>query len=518
MSQSAQVEMTVGISDLPCGVLLLDATARIIHANECALGMLRQSFATLVGRPLNSVPGFEQSQVSSGTWIATLPASTTHPHPVSIQVVYSVQPAGSAIALLQDWSERQLLNDAIATVAADSGAKGEAFYRQLVQKLAEALDVRFAFIGLLHDDDPNLVTTHTFWMGGEFVDNCTYHLRGTPCEGVMDCRTCLYPDRVAERFPEDAMLADLGIQSYLGMPMFDANGKPFGLMAIMDVKPIPPSPEWKSLLHIFSTRAAAELLREQAETRQRRINEELEHRVALRTRELSEANQELEAFSYSVSHDLRAPLRHIGGYAEFIREIPDVGKHEEVIKLTGKLTDIARNMERLIDDLLTFAHAAKSELHLEKVSLDEVLAAILKEIEPEWQGRNIKWQTMPMGTVLADHALLKLALLNLIRNAVKYTRTREAAVIEIGVSRTQDSCSIHIRDNGVGFDPKYADKLFGVFQRLHSTRDFEGTGIGLANVKRIVERHGGQVGAESEPDKGAHFYIVLPAENAGVAT
>jgi light-regulated signal transduction histidine kinase (bacteriophytochrome) len=243
----------------------------------------------------------------------------------------------------------------------------------------------------------------------------------------------------------------------------------------------------------------------------------LEQRVAERTAQLQSANKELEAFCYSVSHDLRAPLRHIAGFAELLGAAAG-GVNESGKRYVQKITQAATRMGQLIDDLLVFSRIGRTEMQTVTVDLGDLLAEVLKEAQPDLKGRQIDWQIGPLPTVRGDPSTLRLALANLVSNAVKYTGTRERPRIEIGVGQDTDrELVIFVRDNGVGFDMQYASKLFGVFQRLHRAEEFEGTGIGLANVRRIIDRHGGRTWAEGESGRGAAFYFSLPKDREAAA-
>ena len=229
---------------------------------------------------------------------------------------------------------------------------------------------------------------------------------------------------------------------------------------------------------------------------------------------LKAANQELEAFSYSVSHDLRAPLRNIGGFVELLRRRSEAALDADARHYVGIISGEAARLGRLIDDLLAFSRIGRAELKAERVDLAQLFEACRAERAAETAGRRIEWFAGPMPAVNADPTLMRLVIANLVDNAVKFTSKREQARIEFGCVVAAEGAVervFFVKDNGAGFNPLYSGKLFQVFQRLHSQRDFEGTGIGLANVKRIVVRHGGRVWAEGAVDGGAAFYFTLPA-------
>jgi signal transduction histidine kinase len=241
------------------------------------------------------------------------------------------------------------------------------------------------------------------------------------------------------------------------------------------------------------------------------LNQQLESRVAQRTAALDAANKELEAFSFSVSHDLQAPLHRINGFVRLLKDSVSSQLDEEALGMLAHVVEASAQMSQLIDALLAFARASRTEMHFGEVDLDILTDKAIADLGIESAGRIIDWRRSPLPKVNGDAILLHQVLVNLLSNAVKYTRTRERAVIEIGTcKRRYDEIVIFVRDNGVGFDPRYAGKLFGVFQRMHRADEFEGTGIGLANAQRIVTRHGGSIWSHAALGSGATFYFSLP--------
>jgi PAS domain S-box-containing protein len=247
--------------------------------------------------------------------------------------------------------------------------------------------------------------------------------------------------------------------------------------------------------------------RKRTEEAIRKLNEDLEKRTV----ELASINKELEAFAYSISHDLRAPLRHMAGYAELLQKHAASILDEKSRRYMTMILEAAKRMGDLIDDLLAFSRIGRAETQKTIVSLEQLVKEALSEVQQETDGRKIDWRIGALPNLYGDRSMLRLALVNLVSNAVKFSRKRPQAEIEIGCTDgKQEEIVVFIKDNGVGFDMKYVNKLFGVFQRLHRTEEFEGTGIGLATVQRIIHRHGGRIWAEGLVDKGATFYFSVP--------
>ena len=253
----------------------------------------------------------------------------------------------------------------------------------------------------------------------------------------------------------------------------------------------------------------------QVEVEQRKHREEeirqLNQELASRAAELETSNKELEAFAYSVSHDLRAPLRHVAGYSELLQKQAHSLLDDKSRRYIRTIIESSKRMGDLIDDLLAFSRIGRAETKKTRVKLEELVKEVVMEIGAEAKGRDISWKIAPLPICYADRSMLRLVMVNLVSNAVKFTRMRTQAEIGIGCANdSEDEVEVFVRDNGAGFDMQYANKLFGVFQRLHLPEQFEGTGIGLATVRRIIHRHGGSVRAEGAVDQGATFYVSLP--------
>ena len=284
-------------------------------------------------------------------------------------------------------------------------------------------------------------------------------------------------------------------------------GEAIGVFAIGQYEPHPWTPADRALLEGVTRSLQLALDRAASLGELRRTSQD----TARSNAALQAANEELEAFAYSVSHDLRAPVRHIAGFTDLLRRsLGDLEAQPKAARYLNIIAESAAQMNALIDAMLVLSRVTRQEVHLTDVDLNAVTAAARATLAPELEGRRVTIQVAPLPTVRADTALIRQVLTNLLSNAVKYSATRSDALVRVWAETTEQTWTVFVQDNGVGFDPAYAHKLFGVFQRLHRAEDFSGTGVGLANVRRIVQRHGGSVHASSDPGQGATFSFSLP--------
>jgi PAS domain S-box-containing protein len=541
-------------------------------------------------------------------------------------------------AIVRDISERKRAEESIKNIAAGVSAQsGQAFYQNMVKSLAKMFKADYAFIGLLDENNPKLVNTLAVCAHGVIADNMSYSLTNTPCDEVVGETTCCYPRDVQQCFPNDTLLIDMGVDSYIGSPLFDSQNKPIGLIVVLDSNPMQQNPQLTETLEIFAARASAEI--ERAKTLQslkntqqklalhfqqtplgviewdtdfrvtdwnpaaekifgyskqealgktameliipderllqvenvwqallqnkggsrstnanitrdgnnitcewyntplvaengevigvaslvsditERINaetelavhrEHLEELVELRTTELTNINKELESFSYSVSHDLRAPLRHIDGFSQLLQEDYAEKLGQEGHNQIERIRTSTRRMGELIDDLLMLSRVSRGTVDREPLNLSSMAQDIFKKLQHYDTDRKVSINIQEKMHTTADYRLVHVLLENLIHNAWKYTSKIDHAQINFNASENKSGNTVFcLRDNGAGFDMKYAEKLFSAFKRLHSDQEFEGTGIGLATVQRIINRHAGSVWAEAEAGKGAAFYFTL---------
>lgn len=414
-----------------------------------------------------------------------------------------------------DISEQKQVQDVMEALArASSSDDPDAFLQVCVRNLARAYNARFAFVGLLQPSRQDVLTL-AVWAGEAYAPNFEYSLEGTPCKDVLDLKKELIPRDASRLYPDDAMLVQMGIDSYFGTPLIASDGTMMGLLSVMDTRPMALTRWTAPILGVFAARVAIELERKAALDSLHALNASLEQRVQARTLALEDANRELEAFAYSVSHDLRAPLRAIDGFTLALLE--DYGDRLDATA-QGYLQRVragTRNMAALIEDLLRLSRISQAPLQPAAVDLGAAAQEIAGRLRQQAPGRNVRLDIAAGLRVQGDPGLLRILLGNLFDNAWKYTGPVDAAHIVFDAIRQDGETVYRVRDNGVGFDMKLADKLFGAFQRMHRQDEFEGHGIGLATVRRIVHRHGGRIWAHAEPGRGATFHFTLGSAPPG---
>ncbi|WP_392536040.1 AAA family ATPase [Nostoc sp. C117] len=459
--------------------------------------------------------------IRDGTWVGetALLSSDGREIPVSQMIVAHKSTDGSLeylSTIMRDISEAKRkeveLKRAETTlqnlVSGTAAVTGEDFFPALVHHIAEALEVPYAIVTQLVDSK---LQSLAFWAHGALQPKISYFPARTPCEFALKDGLFYCESYIQQIFPEDLDLVAMQADSYLGISLKNANGDPIGNLCILDVKPLSDRRRIEIILDVFAARAAAELERKRAIEALHELNQSLEIRVKQRTAQLETANKALESFSYSVSHDLRTPLRAIDGFSRMMQEDYSQQLDAEANRYLKVVRDNAKRMGELIDDLLTLSRLDRKEISQQLVYPNQVIQIVLNDLAPDWSGRQIQFVIAPnLPVCQGDPSLLKQVWINLFSNAIKYTRYKSSACIEVGYQAIDSEGVYFIRDNGAGFDMRYADNLFGVFQRLHPEHEFEGTGIGLAIVQRIIQRHGGRIWAEAASDRGATFYFTVP--------
>lgn len=408
-----------------------------------------------------------------------------------------------------DITEQKQVQGVMESLArASSSDDPDAFLHACVRNLARAYGARFAFIGLLQPSRQDVITL-AVWGGDAHVPNFAYTLDGTPCKDVLDLKKELIPRDASRLYADDALLVQMGIESCFGTPLIASDGTMMGLLSVMDTRPMALTRWTAPILGVFAARVAVELERKAALDSLHALNASLEQRVQARTLALEAANLELEAFAYSVSHDLRAPLRAIDGFSLALLEDYGATLDETARGYLQRVRVGTRNMAALIDDLLRLSRISQAPLQPADVDLSAMAHEIAARLRQHAPARSVRVEIVPGLRVQGDPGLLRILLDNLLDNAWKYTGTTAAAHIVFDTAEQAGESVFRVRDNGVGFDMKLADKLFGAFQRMHRQDEFEGHGVGLATVRRIVHRHGGQVWAHAEPGRGATFHFTL---------
>ncbi len=368
-------------------------------------------------------------------------------------------------------------------------------YRRLFETAQDGILILDAETGMVDDVNPFLVKLLGF-SREEFLGKAIWDLG-------------FFKDVVANE-ANFAELREKGYIRYEDLPMETRDGRRVAVEFVSNVYLV-------NGVRVIQCNVRDVSARRRAEEELRKLHGELEERVGLRTAELAAANDELEAFTYSVSHDLRAPLRAVIGLSQAVLDDYGAGLPEGGQVYLRLIRDEGRRMGRLIDDLLIFSRLGTATLRRKVVDTRLLVQKALGDLRGELEGRAVEVRVAELPECMGDAALLRQVWVNLLSNALKYTRRREGALVEVGCEVRAEGTVFFVRDNAVGFDMRYVEKLFGVFHRLHGAEEYEGTGVGLAIVQRTIHRHGGRVWAEAAVDRGATFFFTLGTEGPSIA-
>jgi signal transduction histidine kinase len=413
-----------------------------------------------------------------------------------------IEKSKKTLASLQK-SEEELhqLNHQLSSISQSTcSVIGDEFFFNLAQSLASVFGVRYVIIGKITGITNEKIKTLTFWDGNKIAENFVYALKGTPFEKVVDDKVSFFPNAIQEHFPDDLFLFENNIESYLGVPMFNAEKQLIGILSVMDKKPISHYDHFSSILNIFAARCASEM---------ERMNAETQHDS--KAQELKKSKQALKDFISLASHDLRGPAGKITLFGERLAEKIDHLEPESKEYLV-RMQKSALKMQELIDDLLVFSQTAIQAEPSRKINLEKVFKEVIIDLGLSLLKNDGQILIDPLPTIEGNLAQLRLLFQNLLSNAIKFHDPDKLQEIKI-YSRScgQNNWEVSVKDRGIGFDEKYTDRIFRPFERLHGKNEYKGTGMGLAICQKIAENHGGTIQAQSQPGQGACFTVVLPA-------
>jgi signal transduction histidine kinase len=399
----------------------------------------------------------------------------------------------------RDITDRQRKEDILRNIALGVSAKtGSAFFQALVEYLTKALQVEYALISELLPPSQDRVSTVAAYGNGATLDRFEYALLDTPCQHTIDRQFYVCAEQLQQQFPNFALLSEISAQSYMGVLLRNSSGQPFGLICVLSCQPFSETQLMTEILNIFAARAAAEIERQQSEIELQRQKQDL-----------ARSNDELQQFAYVASHDLQEPLRMITSYLDLLERRYKGQLDAKADMFIGYAVDGASRMQILINDLLNYSRVGRQERNFEAVDCDPIYAQVLANLQVAISTNNAIVSADPLPRVYGNSSQLTQLFQNLIGNAIKF-RSQEPPQIEINVRSIEGWWLFSVRDNGIGIENEYLDRIFVIFQRLHGKTEYPGTGIGLAVCKKIVERHGGNLWVESQPDRGSTFYFTLP--------
>jgi len=496
-----------------------------LAVNQAYCAMFDKGYEEIVNHTVSDLLGFEyfqnvvkerMDQVFKGKSFVFESVVKRPDRTVPVEITYTPYYGESdevqgAVVNVRNISERIRHHNVYRALARAPSIDFSLFLKDSLQLLVDVFDAKFAMVGRLNSDKTK-VTSEALYINNQIVDNITYNLEGTPCNEVINAGSKIIINNVSESYPEDDMLIEFGIKSYFGSPLVNTQGEKVGLVLVMDDKPHTETDWYEDTLSVVAARISMEMERADALSALDEHRKNLEIEVRRRTADLQQANNELESFAYSVSHDLRTPLRAINGFTHILGEDKADSLDEEGHQLLNKISSASNKMGALIDSLLSLSRIRRHELDVQTVNITKLCQTIIDDLVDGPDLDKTHFEIQKNIKVEGDAMLLKIALENLIMNALKFSAAKEKPEIKIGAEKHNNTSVIYVKDNGVGFDMSFKDKLFKPFQRLHNEEEFSGYGIGLATVFRIIERHDGRIWADSVLHKGTTVYFELPGK------
>lgn len=373
-----------------------------------------------------------------------------------------------------------------------SNTSGEEAFQRFVQNLAQAVDADRVFIGRVNPDH-NTITTLAYFGNSRLQANITVSLRNTPCERVLSGEACLFERNVSNLFPDFPGLKEFNIEGYAGIAIRDSNKQAIGVLSCLFSQPMPHPRETLELMDLFANRIGGEIERIESVRALARLNQQLEQKVEERTAQLTQINTELEAFCYSISHDLRAPLRAIRGFTEALAEDYGAQLDEAALRYLGRIRTNAQTMGQLLTDLLSLSQLTSQPLQPVRFNLADLLPPLIDEQRVRYPQLVVNTHVARQLMVEADRGMMRVLLGNLVSNAFKYARHDVGLELELGQIEQRGEPTIFLRDNGTGIPAAKIPTAFNPFARFHNNPEIEGNGIGLATCKRIVVKHQGQI-------------------------
>jgi PAS domain S-box-containing protein len=494
------------------GILTPDGI--LLEGNQTAFDAVAVDRADVIGKPFWDTPWWNSPQLQDRIKAAVATAAggelvrfeSKHTWlGKTVFIDFSLKPvfdeAGQVVMLIpegRDITDRQHKEDILRNVALGVSAKtGEAFFEALVEYLTKALRVEYAFVCELVKPEGTQMRSIAGYGNGQLREYANYDLTGTPCEQTLDRQFYVCPDRLQQQFPHDVFLGEIGAQSYMGILLRDSAGQALGLLSVLCCQPFSETQLMTEILNIFAARAAAELERQQSELA-------LQHQK----QDLARSNDELQQFAYVASHDLQEPLRMITSYLELLERRYKGQLDAKADTFIAYAVDGASRMQTLINDLLNYSRVGRQARDFEAVDCEQILQHVLTDLQVTIAHSQAIVTHAPLPRVHGDPSQLTQLFQNLIGNALKF-RSQNSPHIDISVQYTEAKWLFSVQDNGIGIENEYLERIFVIFQRLHSKTEYPGTGIGLAVCKKIIERHGGNLWVESQPDRGSTFYFTL---------